>query len=130
MKRLTFAVGLLVACNACAQPAVWQPSGGHAQVPLWPGTPPNPNIVPGPENLKTGTRLIGGKPITGVYNVSQPTVTVYAPTGPNTGAAIVVIPGGGFEGLAMDLEGTDVCDWLSPIGVTCILLKYRVPSPP
>jgi acetyl esterase/lipase len=49
---------------------------------------------------------------------------------PNTGAAVVVFPGGGFEILAMDLEGTEVCDWLVARGVTCVLLKYRVPSIP
>ncbi|WP_425482232.1 alpha/beta hydrolase [Luteibacter yeojuensis] len=115
---------------ASAEPALWQPAGGRAQVALWPGTPPHPNTVPGPEYVKTGTDLIGGKPVTWISNVSRPTITIYAPTGANTGAAVIVIPGGGFEGLAMDLEGTDVCDWLTPKGVTCVLLKYRVPSPP
>lgn len=131
MKRMTMAMVLLAACAAVsAGPAIWQPAAGHTQMALWPGMPPNPNTVPGAESVRTGTKLIGGKPVTGVTNVSQPTITVYAPTGPNTGAAVVVIPGGGFEGLAMDLEGTDVCDWLAPRGVTCVLLKYRVPSPP
>jgi hypothetical protein len=44
----------------------------------------------------------------------------------NTGAAVVVFPGGGYQGLAIDLEGTEVCDWLTPKGITCVLLKYRV----
>jgi len=57
-------------------------------------------------------------------------MTVYAPTGKSTGAAIIVIPGGGFQGLAMDLEGTEICDWLTSRGITCVLLKYRVPSIP
>ena len=57
-------------------------------------------------------------------------MTVYSPRGKNTGVAVVVLPGGGFEGLAMDLEGTEVCDWLTPNGITCVLLKYRVPSVP
>jgi acetyl esterase/lipase len=52
------------------------------------------------------------------------------PNGKNTGAAIVVFPGGGFQMLAIDLEGTEVCDWLTSKGVTCVLLKYRVPSAP
>jgi acetyl esterase/lipase len=71
-----------------------------------------------------------GKPVTNVTNVTRPTMTVYAPTGKNTGAAVVVIPGGGFEILAMDLEGTEACDWLTSHGITCVLLKYRVPSKP
>jgi acetyl esterase/lipase len=57
-------------------------------------------------------------------------MTVYAPKGRNTGAAVIVIPGGGFQMLAIDLEGTEICDWLTSRGVTCVLLKYRVPSPP
>ena len=61
-------------------------------------------------------------------NVSEPTVTVYPPKGKNTGAAVVVFPGGAYQILAMDLEGTEVCEWLSSKGVTCVLLKYRVPD--
>ena len=60
-------------------------------------------------------------------NVSRPTLTVYSPRGKNTGAAIVVFPGGGYQILAIDLEGTEVCDWLTARGITCVLLKYRVP---
>ncbi len=56
-------------------------------------------------------------------------MTVYPPKGKNTGAAVVVFPGGGYEILAIDLEGTEVCDWLTANGVTCVLLKYRVPAP-
>jgi acetyl esterase/lipase len=48
--------------------------------------------------------------------------------GKNTGAAVVVFPGGSYHILALDLEGTEVCDWLNSTGVTCILLKYRVPD--
>ena len=55
-------------------------------------------------------------------------MTVYSPTGNNTGVAVVVFPGGGYEDLAIDLEGTEVCDWLTPKGITCVLLKYRVPG--
>jgi acetyl esterase/lipase len=65
-----------------------------------------------------------------VTNVSRPTMTVYAPKGRNTGAAVVVFPGGGFQVLAIDLEGTEVCDWLTSRGITCVLLKYRVPGVP
>jgi acetyl esterase/lipase len=60
--------------------------------------------------------------------VSTPTITVFPPKGQNTGAAIVVFPGGGYQILSMDLEGTEVCDWLNQIGVSCVLLKYRVPD--
>ncbi len=113
-----------------AQTPAWQPSAGHTQTPIWPSTPPDAQAMPGPEKTETGTNLIGGKTVTGVTNVSQPTMTVYAPSGANTGVAVVVFPGGGFEELAIDLEGTEVCDWLTSRGVTCVLLKYRVPSLP
>jgi acetyl esterase/lipase len=98
---------------------------------IWPGAAPDLKPVPGPETVTTETtHLIGGLPVTAVTNVTQPTMTVYAPAGKNTGAAVVVIPGGGFKILAMDLEGTDVCDWLTAKGITCVLLKYRVPGIP
>lgn len=54
-------------------------------------------------------------------------MTLYRPNGENSGAAVVVFPGGGYQILAMDLEGTEVCDWLNSMGISCILLKYRVP---
>ncbi|HKS80211.1 MAG TPA: alpha/beta hydrolase [Candidatus Acidoferrales bacterium] len=66
----------------------------------------------------------------GVERVSRPTMTVYSPSGKNTGAAVVVFPGGGYLDLAIDLEGTEVCDWLTAKGITCVLLKYRVPGEP
>src|SRR4029079_2324086 len=72
-------------------------------------------------------RLVGGKPWVYVDKVSQPTMTVYSPQGRNTGAAVVVFPGGGYNILAIDLEGTEACDWLTSKGITCVLLKYRVP---
>jgi acetyl esterase/lipase len=109
------------ASTTAAEPAtVWQPSPGHAQIPIWPGAAPGAQPVPGPEALTGGT----------VTNVTRPTMTVYGPKGKNTGAAVVVMPGGGFQELAIDLEGTEACDWLTSVGITCILLKYRVPSVP
>jgi len=50
-------------------------------------------------------------------------MTVYSPTRENTGAAVVVFPGGGYEELAIDLEGTEVCDWLTSKWITCALLN-------
>jgi hypothetical protein len=105
----------------------WQPSPGHAQVPLWPGIPPNARPAPDSESIATAPHPVAGKSWTYVRNVSRPTLTVYSPTGNNTGAAVVVFPGGGYQILAIDLEGTEVCDWLTAKGITCVLLKYRVP---
>ena len=130
MKSFAFAVCLLFA--ASAQAAEWQPSEGHTQVPLWPGTVPDVVALPGPESMAMTEKekLIGGRNYMYLRNISQPTLTVYAPQKSNSGAAVVVFPGGGFEILAMDLEGTEVCDWLIANGITCVLLKYRVPSLP
>ena len=114
-----------------AQRASWQPSPGHTQLPIWPSTVPDAQPVPGPEMIKIDSSfLVAGRRVTVVFNVARPTMTVYAPKGRNTGVAVIVFPGGGFEGLAIDLEGTEVCDWLTSGGITCVLLKYRVPSLP
>lgn len=129
LKTLIFGLFVLFASRGLnPQTLVWQPSPGHTQIPIWPGAVPDLQPVAGPE---TATPTAGnwrdtGRPATGVENVSRPTMTVYSPSGKNTGAAIVVFPGGGYQGLAIDLEGTEVCDWLTPHGITCVLLKYRV----
>lgn len=128
---VVFAAGGASAQTPNTQKNIWQPSLGHTQVPIWPGAAPDSQSVPGPESVQTDTKsLIAGKPTAGVTNVTRPTMTVYSPKGKNTGVAVVVFPGGGFEELAIDLEGTEVCDWLTSKGITCVLLKYRVPSLP
>lgn len=132
MKRWAIALCLLAVCgSAHAQTMVWQPAAGHTQRPLWPGAVPDAQPVPGPETETPRTDdLVAGRPWLAVTNVTRPTMTVYAPKGKNTGAAVVVFPGGGFQVLAIDLEGTEACHWLTSNGVTCVLLKYRVPSAP
>jgi acetyl esterase/lipase len=110
-----------------AQTSFWQPSPGHRQIPIWPGAVPDARPVPDSESLETAPNPVTGLPWVYVRNVSRPTLTVYSPNGKNTGAAIVVFPGGGYQILAMDLEGTEVCDWLTSQDITCVLLKYRVP---
>ena len=125
-------MSVLAVCVALAhgsvKNAVWQPSPGHTQVAIWPGEAPGGQRIAGPETVMTESELIAGKPWLMVGHVSRPTVTVYSPKGRNTGAAVVVFPGGGYEVLAIDLEGTEVCDWLISEGITCVLLKYRVPG--
>jgi acetyl esterase/lipase len=131
MKTLSALLcALLAATGAQANPQTWQPAPGREQIPIWPGAAPDRQPVPGPEKMTVSTGLIAGRPATAVTNVTRPTMTVYPPRGKNTGAAVVVLPGGGFEILAMDLEGTEACDWLTANGITCVLLKYRVPGPP
>src|SRR5580700_4418930 len=131
MKSLIFALCVVFAFGGVsAQQTTWQPSPGHTQVPIWPGAVPDQQPVAGPEVAKTTGKefLVAGRPAVGVSHVSQPTMTVYSSTGKNTGAAVIVFPGGGYEDLAIDLEGTEVCDWLTATGITCVLLKYRVPD--
>lgn len=109
----------------------WQPPPGHRQTPLWPGTAPNMenvNILPEYSETSTNPRRFAGLPVTGVFNVAVPTLTVFTPKKSSNGVAILVFPGGGFAKLAIDLEGSEVCDWLSSRGTTCVLVKYRVPK--
>ena len=128
MKALAAALFLFSASMLHAQ-QVWQPSPGHTQLPLWPGSIPDARPYTGPEILVTEHKdLVAGKPWMYINNVSIPTMTVYSPKGKNTGAAVIVFPGGGYQILAIDLEGTEACDWLNSRGITCVLLKYRVPG--
>ncbi|MFY9923495.1 MAG: alpha/beta hydrolase [Opitutaceae bacterium] len=97
---------------------------------LWPGIAPGEKSgsAAGPETTKPAGYLTGGRPVAILGNVSEPTLTVYrAPADKDTGAAVVVFPGGGYYVLAWDLEGTEACEWLNSIGVTGVLVKYRVP---
>jgi acetyl esterase/lipase len=130
MKPLIFALCAGFAFGGLsAQTPAWEPSPGHTQVPIWPGAVPDARPVTGPEAIKADTKdLVAGKPWVYINKVSRPTITVYSPKGKNTGAAVVVFPGGGYQILAIDLEGTEVCDWLTSKGITCVLLKYRVPG--
>ena len=131
IKPLLFALYVVVAFGGLrVQTPAWQPAPGHTQVPIWPGAVPDAQPVAGPEDdAKTVTDwLVAGRPWVSVRGVSRPTMTVYSPAAKNTGAAVVVFPGGGYQILAIDLEGSEVCDWLTSKGITCVLLKYRVPG--
>jgi acetyl esterase/lipase len=129
-KRLLSVAGFTIACATFAQNPAWSTAPGHTTVTLWPKGAPGAQPNPGPEiDTTTATdHTVAGKPIIRLGNVSAPTLTVYAPQGKNNGAAVVVFPGGGYRILAIDLEGTDVCDWLNSAGITCVLVKYRVPD--
>jgi len=129
MKSLIVALCVVFAFGPLnAQTNVWKPSPGHTQIPIWPGAAPDTQPAPGPEHAVVSKNLVAGKPWVAVDNVSQPTLTVYSPKGTNTGVAVVVFPGGGYNVLAIDLEGTEICDWLTSKGITGVLLKYRAPT--
>lgn len=108
----------------------WPPMSPR-QIPLWPNGVPDmdgTSRAAGAVEVVTTPGRFAGLPVTVVKEVTVPTMTVYPPKGPNSGAAIVVFPGCGFQELAIDLEGTEICDWITAKGVTCIVSKYRVPN--
>lgn len=109
---------------------VWQPTGGGTQTLLWPDDVPlaKPDSGDRPEATGNGSPTVGGRRWHWATYVTRPTMTIYRPRGRNTGAAMLVLPGGGFYAVAMDLEGTEVCDWAVQQGMTCAVLKYRTPQ--
>jgi acetyl esterase/lipase len=112
-----------------SRPMVWEPGPEGTQVPLWPeGLAIERPESDKPEEVGNGSKLVAGRPWTWASFVSRPTMTIYPPKGQKTRAAILVLPGGGYAAVAMDLEGTEICDWVRQQGMTCILLKYRVPQ--
>jgi acetyl esterase/lipase len=127
MKPLMCALCVMIAFGRVdAQTAAWQPPTGKVQVPIWPGKVPDAQPAPTAENAEPKAP-VAGRPWVQVSNVSKPTMTVFSPKGVNTGVAVIVFPGGGYKVLAIDLEGTEACEWLASQGITGVLLKYRVP---
>jgi len=118
----------------------WPPSRDHTTIPLWPGTAPGTSTAKGPEQDTTTAkdRQVAGRPVVRIGNISAPTMTLYsvqaskgtapAATAGGSAPAVVVFPGGSYRIVAIDLEGTEVCDWLNSINVNCVLVKYRVPD--
>jgi acetyl esterase/lipase len=96
---------------------------------VWPGKVPGEAADIGEE--KWIESKPGEKPVKRLTNVSRPTITVFRPArDKDTRAAVVIAPGGGYNILAWDLEGEEVAAWLNSIGVTGVVLKYRVPRRP
>lgn len=124
------AAGAPTEIKKVSRPMVWEPGPEGRQVALWPEglAIQRPESGDRPEEVGNGSRLIAGRPWHWATYVSRPTMTIYPPRGRNTRAAILVLPGGGYRAVAMDLEGTEICDWITKQGVTCVLLKYRVPQ--
>ncbi len=105
-------------------------ASASAPIMLWPGVVPGEkkNLPPETDTTKPTDQLVAGRRVLRLGNVSAPTITIYRPDpAKETGAAVLVCPGGGYYILSMDLEGAEVCEWLNSIGVTGVLLKYRVP---
>jgi acetyl esterase/lipase len=106
---------------------------GSAERPLvvdvWPGTAPGETASVGEE--KYLEQKPNEKQVKRLTNVSKPTLAIFRPVkDKDTGAAVVICPGGGYHILAWDLEGEEVAQWLNTLGITGIILKYRVPRRP
>jgi acetyl esterase/lipase len=128
---LVLATVICISCSASAQQqAAWPPSPGHVTLNLWPQGAPGAPANPEPEaNTTTAKdRTVAGRAVIRIGPVSSPTLTVYAAKENPSGAAVVVFPGGSYRILSIDLEGTEVCDWLNSVNITCVLVKYRVPN--
>ncbi len=119
VKLLLLIIILAVPCVAAPEPITLK---------LWPDGPPSA-MAPKSEPTEKLIKSYGGVTPTRVSDVTDPTITVYQPEREKrTGAAIIVAPGGGFMFLSYAHEGTQVCEWLTSIGVTAVLLKYRTPT--
>lgn len=123
--------------DVCARPAIekvehdveWRPGPGGEQTPLW---PEDLAILP-PDEVRSemtgsGSPLVAGQTWNWATFVTRPTMTIYRPAQKRSRAAVLVLPGGGYVAVAMDLEGTEICDWVTQQGLTCIVLKYRTPQ--
>jgi acetyl esterase/lipase len=104
------------------------PAENPVVVGLWPGSTPQDVGINGEENSRIYKSPIINEPTKLITNVTKPTLTVYKPAKErNTGTAMLICPGGGYHNLFWELEGEEVAAWLNSIGVTGIILKYRVP---
>jgi acetyl esterase/lipase len=127
MSRIASAAALLagvfVTCAAlAADPLV---------VDLWPGETPGDPGIDGEEHSRIYESPILGGPTRLITNVTRPTLTIYQPAEEsNTGTAMLICPGGGYHALFWELEGEEVAAWLNSLGMTGIILKYRVPRRP
>jgi acetyl esterase/lipase len=133
MKHVVTSV-TLVACSCLvhAAPSTEKPLVVH----LWPGKAPDEPRDIGPEVVRMSPKLTRKEvevtqPTRLVTNVSKPTITIHRPPRDrDSGAAVLICPGGGYWNLFWELEGEEVAAWLTSKGITGIILKYRVPRRP
>lgn len=123
MRRAAIAIGLLFALAPTAR-AADAPGAKPLVLDLWPAAAPGDDGSIGAEQAKTNAQGV----VTSLTNVTKPTLSIYRPDpAKDSGVAVVVCPGGGYNNLAWDHEGEQVARWLNSIGVTGVVLKYRVP---
>lgn len=134
MKGISSAIAIAIVGLLIANSPVFAQPGAipvPLTMPVWPVgfLTPKPNQAPEHDITTAKDALVGSRPVIRLSDVSNPTFTVYWPDPSKaTRTAVVVLPGGGYQILALDLEGTEICQYLNSIGVTAILLKYRVPT--
>lgn len=132
MKAAIAAVFVVaLACGCADPPPADSPNTSATEVRLWPETLTiaRPNVT-GPERSYAVEphEYVAGRAWTVLENVIDPSMTIYPAQGTNTGVGVMVFPGGGYNILAIDLEGTEICDWFVSRSITCVVLKYRVPG--
>ncbi|MCI0455502.1 MAG: alpha/beta hydrolase [Gemmataceae bacterium] len=133
MMRFAATVSL-VTCLCVVWPAVGVDE--PLVVELWPGKVPDETGTIGAEMVRMSPKLDRKQvevtePTRMVTNVTKPTLTIYRPAKEkDTGTVVLICPGGGYWNLYWQLEGEEVATWLNSLGVTGIILKYRVPRRP
>jgi acetyl esterase/lipase len=96
-------------------------------VPVWAGSPPGETAPEKPEKISRNKEGV----VISVSDIWKPSLNFYpAPDATNTGAAVVICPGGAYQNLAYDHEGIRIAQWFNSIGVNAVILKYRVPRRP
>lgn len=99
----------------------------QSQIVLFPQGAPGETVKMKQKDDLTGNK-VAGCPVLRITDVSEPTLTFYpAPADNNSGVTIIVNPGGGYNILAYNLEGTEICKRFNSYGINCVLVKYRVP---
>lgn len=123
LPTLAFSLCLLT-CLGWAEEAKPEPAVPGVVVTLWPKGAMPGQPVAGPER----TLPARGDHVVRLTDVSEPSFTVYKATATRPTAAVIICPGGGYGGLAYNKEGTEVAAWLNTLGITGVVLKYRVPK--
>jgi len=120
---------LLAICFLIAVPVLARSADKPTVVDLWPGKAPGEKGELPAESSQENKP--GQRQVNRLQNITKPQLHIYKPAKEkDTGTAIVIAPGGGYNILAWDHEGEEVAKWLTTIGVTGIVLKYRVPRRP
>lgn len=125
MKKLLLIIACIITLAAKGQTPV--------EINLWPQSRLTDTVggkkLVEHDKSKPGEGKVDGREVIRLTDITNPTIKIFKPKKAN-GTAVIVCPGGGYGILAMDLEGTEICTWFNSIGVTAILLKYRVPALP